>query len=315
VVLHSAALRRISAARLAFYDRAAAGPGLRGTWSGQALDRVMADADTAGMALIQATAPMITATAMTAGGCVVIAIAGYPLAAVIVAVAAAACAALAAAVARGAGDVSQTRASFRAELVTAVEAWPEMASLGAVGHLAQRTMLRLAAFDGHQSRRAAARARTAGAVRAVTAAVVLLTVALAADRGAAVATVVFLALLSAGVMTNAERLIPAAQARVLARQAGRRLITDYGQQPSPPSAGGAFRAAFDGRSLTVAGYRLPTAPPRAGWEIGFTAAAGQTLVVTGASGSGKTTLLNAVAAALRVPGRQPYVPTTVLADD
>jgi ATP-binding cassette, subfamily C, bacterial CydC len=315
VVLHSAALRRISAARLAFYDRAAAGPGLRGTWSGQSLDRVMADADTTGMALIQATAPMITAAAMTAGGCAVIAIAGYPLAGVIVAVAAAACAALAAATARDAGDVSQARTGLRAELVTAVEAWPEMASLGAAGHLAQRTMRRLAAFDRRQSRRAAAQARTAGAAGAVTAAAVLLTVALAVGRGAPVPTVVFLALLSAGVMANAERLVPATHARVLARQAGQRLITADGQPVSPPSAGAAFRAAFDGRSLTVAGYRLPDAPARAGREIGFTTAAGQTLVVTGTSGSGKTTLLNAVAAALRKPGRQPYVLTSVLADD
>ena len=62
VTLHSAALRRISAARLRFYDRAAAEPGMQGGWSGQSLDRVMADADTSGMALMQATAPMIVAT-------------------------------------------------------------------------------------------------------------------------------------------------------------------------------------------------------------------------------------------------------------
>ena len=315
VVLHSAALRRISAARLGFYDRAAADPGMRGAWSGQMLDWVMADADTAGMGLIQATAPVITAAAMTAGGCAVIAIAGYPLVAVIVAVAAAVCAVLAAATARHDGEVSQARADLRSELVTAVEAWPEMASLGAASELTQRTMRRLAAFHGHQSRRSAVRARTAGAARAVTAAAVLLTVALAVGRGAAVATVVFLALLSAGVMANAERLVPAAHARTLARQAARRLITADGRPPSPPSAGAAFRAAFEGSDLAVSGYQLPEAPARAGREIGFTAAAGQTLVVTGASGSGKTTLLNAVAAALRVPGRQPYVLTTVLADD
>ncbi len=315
VVLHSAALRRISAARLGFYDRAAAGPGVRGAWSGQLLDRVMADADTAGMALIRATAPVITTAAMTAAGCAVIAIAGYPMAAVIVAVAAAVCAALAAATARHAGDVSQARAGVRAELVTAVEAWPEMASLGAASQLIQRTMRRLAAFHGHQFRRAAARARTAGAARAVTAAAVLLTVALVAGRGAAVATVVFLALLSAGVMANAERLVPAAHARVLARQAGQRLITTDSQPVSPPSAGAAFSAAFDGRGLTVSGYRLPDAQARAGREMGFTAAAGQTLVVTGASGSGKTTLLNAIAAALRQSAHPPYVLTSVLADD
>jgi len=95
-VLHSAALRRITAARLRFYDRAAARPSTHGAWSGQLLDRVMADADTEGMALIQATTPMVTACAMTAGGCLVFALAGYPLTAVIIAVAAVVCAALAA---------------------------------------------------------------------------------------------------------------------------------------------------------------------------------------------------------------------------
>ena len=78
VVLHSAAVRRVSAARLRFYDRAAAHPRTHGTWSGQSLDRVMADADTKGMGLIQATAPMIVAAAMVAGGCLAITLAGYP---------------------------------------------------------------------------------------------------------------------------------------------------------------------------------------------------------------------------------------------
>ena len=95
VTLHSAALRRISAARLTFYDRAAAAPDTHGSWSGQSLDRVMADADTSGMALIQATAPMIVAAAMTAGGCLGIAIAGYPPTAAVVAAAVATIAAAA----------------------------------------------------------------------------------------------------------------------------------------------------------------------------------------------------------------------------
>src|SRR5947209_15242030 len=85
VVLHSAALRQISAARLRFYDRTAAEPSTHGTWSGQSLDRVMADADTKGMALIQATGPMIVAAAMTAGGCLAVVLAGYPLVAVVLA--------------------------------------------------------------------------------------------------------------------------------------------------------------------------------------------------------------------------------------
>src|SRR2546425_6024130 len=103
--MHSAALRRISAARLSFYDRVAAQPDTPGTWSGESLDRVMADADTKGMAIIQATAPMIVAAATAAAGCLVIVIAGYPFTAAVLAVSAGACAALAMATVRRADDV------------------------------------------------------------------------------------------------------------------------------------------------------------------------------------------------------------------
>jgi ATP-binding cassette subfamily C protein CydC len=238
---HSAALRRIGAARLEFYDRAAADPGTHGTWSGQSLDRVMADADTSGMALIQATTPMVVATAMTAGGCLVIALAGYPLTAGIVAVAAAVCAALAAAAVRPMDNADRARSALRAELVTAVEAWPEMASLGAADQLARRTLRRITAFEGHRFHQAASRARTAGAARAVTAAALLLTVALAAGRGAGIATLVFVALLCVGVMGNAERLA-AAEARALASQASERLKRTAASDRSGP-----HRALLSGR--------------------------------------------------------------------
>ncbi len=314
---HSAALRRIGAARLEFYDRAAAGPGTHGTWSGQSLDRVMADADTSGMALIQATTPMVAAAAMTAGGCLVIALAGYPLTAGIVAVAAAVCAALAAVAARPMDNADQARSALRAELVTAVEAWPEMASLGAADQLARRTLRRIAAFEGHRFHQAASRARTAGAARAVTAATLLLTVALAAGRGASAATLVFLAMLCVGVMGSAERLVAATEARALASQAGERLKSADREWPPRPAPSPAFRAAYTSHRLTGSGYWLPATPARTGRQVGFAVQAGQTLFVTGASGTGKTTLLNAIEAALREPASPPApgVVTAVLADD
>jgi ATP-binding cassette, subfamily C, bacterial CydC len=317
-VLHSAALRRITAARLRFYDRAAARPGTHGAWSGQLLDRVMADADTHGMALIQATTPMVTARAMTAGGCLVFALAGYPLTAAILALAAAGCAALAAATAHQAGDPARSRGALRAELVTAVGAWPEMASLGAAGQLADRTLARITTFDSQRFHHAAATARTQGTVRAITAAALVLTVVLAAERGVSVSTLVFLALLAVGVLGSAERLVAAAEARVLARRAAGRLDSAESEETGGgravrPSAGPAFRVTHDGSRLAVSGYRLPATPARDAREIGFTIAPGQTLFVTGASGSGKTTLLDVIAAALREPTAG--VVTCVLADD
>jgi len=312
VVLHAAALRQVTAARLAFHDTAAAGASTHGTWSGQLLDRALTDADTVGMALIQATAPVVTAICMTGGGCAAIAIAGYPLPAVIVAMAAAACAGLGTAAARHADRITQARAALRTELVTALEAWPEMASLGAAAKLAARTTRRLNAVGDSLGLRAAAQARTAGAARAAGAAAVMLTAGAAAGQGARPPALVFVALTAVGVMASAGQLIAAAGAGVEARQAARRLADGNDGQPLPPSPGAEFRAAFDGHMLTVDACRLPGRPVR---QTGFTVTAGQTLVVTGASGTGKTTLLNAIAAALSQQGRHPGTVTSVLADD
>lgn len=309
VVLHAAALRRISTARLAVYDRAAGSEGA--AWSGQSLDRVMADADTTGMAVIQATAPVVVTAVMTAGGCVAIVLAGYPLVALTLAVAVIACAGLAATAARRMDDTGRTRSLLRTELVTAVEAWPEMASLGTTDQLVQRTLRRLSAFEGS---RLATTARAVGGSRAVTAVALLLTVLLTARAGGSVATLVFVALLAAGVMANAERLVSAATAWVQARQADTHLESVGEEARRRPEVAKTLRAEYDGRRLEVSGYHLPETPTREAREIGFTVAAGQTLVITGPSGSGKTTLLTAIASALRRhPG--PAVVTAVLADD
>jgi ATP-binding cassette subfamily C protein CydC len=307
VVLHAAALQQVSAARLAFYDRAAALPGA-GTWSGQSLDRVMADADTTGMALIQAKTPVVVAAAMVAGGCLTVVAAGYPVVAAVLAAAAAGCAVLAVAGARRTDDESRSRALLRTELVTAAEAWPEMASLGAADQLAHRTVARLAAFEGRRHRRTITIARTLGATHAVTAVALLLTVALAARAGATVATLVFLALLAVGVLASTERLVTAAGAWVHSRRAGERLASVDRSTGNPT-----LRTTYDGDILTVCGYRLPETPTREARELGFTVPAGQTLIVTGASGTGKTTLLTAIAESLLQ--LTSAVVTAVLADD
>jgi ATP-binding cassette subfamily C protein CydC len=309
VVLHSAALRRISAARLRFYDLVAAEPGTTRTWSGRSLDRVMADADSRGMALIRATTPMVVAAAMTVGGCLAIVFAGYPLVALVLAVATAACAGLAIIAARRADDGSRARGALRTELVTAVGAWPEMASLGAAEHLAHRTLSRLAAFERRRLDQAAIQARSRGLIRTVTATVLLLTTLSALRTGAEVPPLVFLALLTVGVMANVERLVAAAEAHVFARQAAARLSATGGDEPRTPM----LQATHDRRGLTVSDYWLPETPMRSTRRIDFETAAGHTLVVTGASGSGKTTLLNAVATAVRRQASSSV--TAVLAED
>lgn len=319
VVLHAAALRRVGAARLSFYDRAAAEPSTHGTWSGAALDRVMADADTAGLALIQATAPATVAAAATAGGCLVIMLAGAPVAAVVVLVSAAiACAALAILNARRVDDGSHGRSALRAELVTAVDAWAEMASLGAADSLAHRTMWRLHAFEDRRYHSAVRTARALGGTRAVTALALVLTVVGIAGRGTDVVTLVFLSLLIAGVLSSAERLVAAAESSTRAKQADQRLAspdryeTRLSGLPLNPSV------TYDRCELAVSNYVLPPHTSTGdAHTIEFSVTAGQTLVINGASGSGKTTLLSAITAALQRPAGPPGpgVVTAVLADD
>jgi ATP-binding cassette subfamily C protein CydC len=297
VLLHAAALRRITAARLTVYDRAAQSE--RPGWSGQSLDRIMADADTTGMALIQATAPVLVTAVVTAGGCLTIALVGLPVVALVLAAGVIACVLLAVASARRTDDASRTRALLRTELVTAVDAWPEMASLGATDQLVRRTLRRLAAFEESTATTALA----VGGARAVTAVALFLTVVLATP----VTTLVFVALLVGGVMANAERLISTAGARVKAGQANARLGSV--EEVAVPS----IRATYDGSRLSVSGYQLPETPIRTAREIGFSVDTGETVVITGASGSGKTTLVTAITSALR---RQAATTVTaVLADD
>ncbi|MEU9324930.1 ATP-binding cassette domain-containing protein [Streptomyces canus] len=298
VVLHSAALRRISTARLGYYDRAAAGSS--GHWSGHSLDRVMADADTQGMALIQATAPVVQAAALAVGGCLTVALAGYPSAATVVAVAAALCAAIATATAHHIDDPGSSRSALRAELAAAVDAWPETASLGVADHLALRTRELLDAYEEQRFRAAAATARALGACRVLTAMALVLTVLLADARGADVTTLVFLALLVTGVLANAERLVPAVRSRALAGGAATRLTSAGSTADS--SGTPACRATYDSSALTVTGYRVPRSSIRRRRRIDVTVPVGSTLFVTGASGSGKTTFLDALASALRDPG-------------
>jgi ATP-binding cassette subfamily C protein CydC len=309
VVLHAAALRRISAARLGFYDRTAAAPETHGAWSGQSLDRVMADADTTGMALIEATAPMVVAAAMGLVGCLVVALAGLPGVACVIAVGVVACAALAVATTRHTEDVTAARGALRRELVTAVDAWTEMASLGATDELAERTLRDLAGYERGRFEQAMIVARSTGIARAVCA--VTLAVAVTAAGGTSVATLVFVVLLTSGVLASAAGLVPAAQSLMLARQAHRRL--DSAGRDAVRPAVTAFHASYDARGLTVSGYRLPAGAARAAGRIDITVRAGQTLVLTGPSGSGKTTFLDALGAKLRQGGD--HVVTSALADD
>jgi len=99
-----------------------------------------------------------------------------------------------------------------------------------------------------------------GGTRAVTAGALLLAVVLTARAGAAsVATLVMVALVSVDVLSNAERLVAAAAAWVLARQAGAHLRAIGAEETGGrlPLRTSTSWVEYDGRGLTVEGYQLP----------------------------------------------------------
>ncbi|WP_105967813.1 ATP-binding cassette domain-containing protein [Streptomyces geranii] len=301
LVLHAAALRRVAAARAGLFERAAGSERAQedGLWSGELLDRGMADADSAGMALIECTAPVAVTAALT-----VAAVGAVAASASIVpaAVLAAGVVIMAMVAHRTPGTVREaeqrTRKELRAELVTAVDAWPELASLGAAGQLAARTTARLTRLD--TARAAAGRRghRTMLATSLIGTATVTATAALGTGGAREAPTFVFVALMSLGALAQAERLATAAEARTTAKAAQHRLTADM-----PPTEGDPttteIRSWSTEQGIGFADYPLPPMALRPGRVLGATVAQGALLVVTGRSGSGKSTLLRTLASSLR----------------
>ena len=297
-VLHAAALRQVATARAGLFDRAAATDRAQedGLWSGELLDRSMADADSAGMALIECTTPVAVTAVLTAGA--VLAVAGA-LSVAPAAVLAAGVVIMAVIAHRTPGSAREaeqhTRKALRAELVTAVDAWTELASLGAAEQLAARTTAKFTRLD--TAREAAGRRRhrttlATGLIGAVT------LIAMAATGSPPDApTFLFVALLSLGVLAQAEQLANAAEARATAKAAHRRLtsVPLTANDPTVPQ----MRSWRTQQGIGFADYVLPPTALRPGRVLGADVARGAMLVVTGCSGSGKSTLLQALASSLR----------------
>ncbi|WP_043665117.1 ATP-binding cassette domain-containing protein [Streptomyces xylophagus] len=315
LVLHAAALRRVATVRAGLFDRAAATGRAQedGLWSGELLDRGMADADSTGMALIESTAPVAVTAALTIGAVLAVAVSTSLAPAAVLAAGVVGMAMIAHRTPGTARDAEQhTRKALRAELVTAVDAWTELASLGAAEQLAERTTVRLTRLDTARETAGRSRHRTTLATGLIGTAT--LTAAVATGRAPDAPTFVFVALLALGVLAQAEQLAPAAEARAAARAAHRRLTTSVPTTASAPAAV-EIRAWSTEQGIGFADYHLPSMALRPGRVLGATVARGATLVVTGRSGSGKSTLLRALASSLRqaTDGRSAVV--AVAADD
>ncbi|WP_433475034.1 ATP-binding cassette domain-containing protein [Spirillospora sp. CA-142024] len=319
LVLHAAALHRVAADRADLFRRAAAADRgeLDRLWSGDLLDRAMADADTSGMALIQCTAPAVVAAATTATGVLTIALAASaaPAAALAAGVALTALAAHRPSTSVHTAE-QNTRKALRAESVTAAEAWAEMASLGAAEQLATRTTAKFSELGAARDAVDRHRLRTDLISGLAGAATVTATIVCAIGTGTA--TFVFVALMAVGVVAQTEQLAATAEARVAALGARHRLTAVADSRAPDDGPVPAMRSWVTEHGIGFGEYVLPPTALRLGRVIGAHAERNGVLVITGRSGSGKSTLLRALASSLRrslaVPGDRPAV-TAVAADD
>jgi ATP-binding cassette subfamily C protein CydC len=321
LVLHAAALRRVTMSRADLFARAAAvdRAQLATVWSGDLLDRSMADADSAGMALIRSTAPVAVAAVMTVGGVLAVGLAGSILPAAMLASGVAIAAAIAYLTPDGAGPAEQrTRKSLRAEVVTAVDAWAEMASLGAAEQLAERTNGRFRRLDAARNTVNNRVLRVALAVRLVSIATLAGVLACALSRAGDPTTYVFIALITAGVLTNAEQFPAAAKARATAADARQRLTIAAPADGPGGVTVPALRSQVTAGTIWIDSYLRPATAMRPERVVSASVPRGGMLVVSGRSGSGKSTLLRALAASLRST-LQPHdgrpAVTAVAADD
>jgi ATP-binding cassette subfamily C protein CydC len=126
---------------------------------------------------------------------------------------------------------------------------------------------------------------------------------------------VLMALLTAGVLTNADQLAAAGDARRDAQRARQQLRLD-GRPTSPAPA---VRVSLTDQRFGFADYVLPETVLRRQRSITADVPRGGILVITGRSGSGKTTLLQAITTAVATmgaavePGRR--LVTSVWSDD
>jgi ATP-binding cassette, subfamily C, bacterial CydC len=321
LVLHSAALQRVADTRRRFFTVAAAASQSQraGVWSGELLDRSMSDADAVGMALIQSTAPVTVAVVMALGGVLAVSLAISLTAATALTAGIAVVAAIALRTPGAAHSVEEvTRKNLRAEVVMAVDAWAEMASLGAAAQLATRTTTRLAQL--HTARRSIARRTTRVAALTELSCIATLSAVLACalDSSIGAPPLVFAALVTVGALTNATRLPQALEARRTAASALARLTVMTPARTADEQLDVVMRSWVTDHDLGFDSYRLPATGLRAEPVHSARWARDGILAVTGHSGSGKSTLLRALAFSLRheiqpADGR-PAV-TSVAADD
>ncbi|GAB3308783.1 ATP-binding cassette domain-containing protein [Epidermidibacterium keratini] len=297
LVAHAATLRWLARLRVRLFGTVAAtdAGSVRALRSGEALDRAMADVDTLDGLVLSALQP-IPAIVLVCAGSVVTVAAFAPSTALVLAVGLILAAAFAIAGNTRVRPTATERGRTRAQLVAAIEAAPELISLGAQHQLLADADARLRKLSELELKRDF---RRAGAAALTDVVVALAVTGVLASLVPAIATVgqpvaLLVVLIAMGALELAVRLGPAAEAWREARTAAQRLELPAGR----PDGTAVIEAA--GAEVEFGDLRVP---------------AGGALVVSGRSGSGKTTMLHAIAgistaAEVRIDGREPsaYAP-------
>jgi ATP-binding cassette subfamily C protein CydC len=273
LTLHSAALRKLTAIRVAFFLAVAdARPGtVRRLRSGEVLDRAMRDAETLSESTIRGAAPLMVFGAMTAGATAGIAWI-TPAAAVPLLLGALLC------IFVGSRDntsvTEDERGAVRGELVTAIDSWPEMMSLGAIDPIRARVHSILARTTAQERREQVRTDDLALRIGLISALALSATIGVAAWSQVPVPLMVLVSLAAISVLELTGTLASAIRAIRHARSAERRLRALERDAPTivqdAPAAGAQARPVF-------------------------TIGSGETILVCGRSGSGKTTMLSAIA--------------------
>jgi ATP-binding cassette, subfamily C, bacterial CydC len=304
LVQHAAVLRTLGWIRLDFFTDAArtSSQRARPLRDGDVLDRALNDTETESMALITVISPL-TVFAITGAASVLVVALTSPIAAAILAAAGIALLLLAwlAAARKDRDEAADTvRAATRAELVTAIDAWPELVSLGAAGRLAERStdaVARLAAEQGRSSRLVINVRATAGALTAIALGLMAATAVFIDHVGAPGIALVLL--LGTGMMGVASRAGEAFDALAEVRAASTRRLRMLTAGAISAAAPLGISVELGDRELVFDHYHLPEDEFRVGDRmLAGSVKQGSTLVVTGPSGSGKTTFLETLGAVL-----------------
>jgi ATP-binding cassette subfamily C protein CydC len=304
LVQHAAVLRVLGKIRLEFFSDAArvTSRRVRPLRDGTVLDQALNDTETESMSLITVVSPLTVFVVTGAASVLVAASVSLPAGAVLAAAAIASILLSWNAAHRKERDEADEagRAAARAELVTAIDAWPELVSLGAVDRLVERNteaLQRLADQQSRASRRSTSSRTSAAALNAVALALTAVVSVLVDHVGAPGIALVLL--LGTGLLGVAGRAGEAFDALTAVRAARSRRLEMVATGTSQSVQLPAISVVLDSRGMQFDAYRLPQNVFRAHERaLSGNVSRGSTLVVTGPSGSGKTTFLESLGEAL-----------------